>query len=91
MNHGILALALLPALAACAAAPVEKNTRQAQGLPEIACLGAVSTQSGSPNVGVVDSTFAATGTTVKLYNPDTETNWSCVATSDGLIKSVSPG
>jgi hypothetical protein len=82
---------MLPALAACAATPVEKNTRPAQGLPEIACLGAVSTQSGSANIGVVGSEFAAAGTTVTLYNPDTESNWTCVATSDGLIRSVTAG
>lgn len=89
MTRRLIALALLPVLAACAAAPVEKNVRAAQGLSEIACLGAVATRSGSASAGVVDSTFAASGTQVTLYVPETESNWTCTATADGQVLSVS--
>jgi hypothetical protein len=91
MTRRLIVLALLPVLAACAAAPVEKNVRAAQGLSEIACLGAVATRSGSSSAGVVDSTFAPSGTKVKLYVPETESNWSCVATADGQVLSVGEG
>jgi hypothetical protein len=84
-----LSLAALAALVACGPTPVDKAVRPPSGLAEIGCVGAVSSATGAQNVGVVSTQVTAAATTVTLYVEGETRNRTCIATSDGVVQSVS--
>ena len=85
-----IAIGAFAGLAACDAGIVtgsgsETATRAATNPAETACVSAVASETGSDQVGVVNSEPRASGTTVTVAVGPQAAPWQCAVSSGGLV------
>lgn len=90
MKFAAITVVAVLALSACDdSTMVDPGEVASTSIPENVCVNEAENQTGVAGITVSDSSYSEAGTEVKLRVPGAESTWTCIASNDGVVASLS--